>query len=691
MRIKIYWFGSRSTLGFGLLLLLGLLISTAQASTAIDDNVEAELDQFLHLMGHDTKAANTLLLKIAPKVNELTPAATRVRFNVYMASQHAVEGNYQQADELLLQSWKLAEQQQDPDIWAEVLAEHLKHAWIRGQMATALSYIEPLLQYAPKATKTRIKYYGWNTVASFQAWRGNFEKALAAYYQAYASIENDVDKRTPFRKMSLRVHIASLNLSLRNYTVALKTIQDGLVESKANPELGYHIPDFYIEEGDILIQMGKLNEALQSYQQGLVWSRQQKNLLPESTLHNKIGDIYLRQRKLDLASDAFENSITFSISQKKKLNLAESKFKLGYVKVLKGKYAEGIEQMKATIKELTTLGGKTERLSYLVDLADAHSFAGQHQDEANVLRQHNQLSSEIFQTEREKQLNMLQEEFSANEKNKEIAALSQQNKLNAITIERQNLKQQLTFLIGLIVILAFGLLFIFTRKIRQANLELNEANKKLAYQSLRDPLTGLFNRRSLMEHMERQQQGERRAAASQLTDGFILLDIDFFKLINDNDGHAAGDSVLVEIAKRLTELSRTEDMVWRWGGEEFLIMLSQIDMAALTQFTQRILDEIGNNPITFGQQQLHVTASAGFLTYPFAGLDEQTLNWSKALQLADMALYLGKTQGRNRAYGLVSLSQPFQDIAAKLETDLSLAIEQGLVDVVVVKGPTKKL
>jgi len=132
-------------------------------------------------------------------------------------------------------------------------------------------------------------------------------------------------------------------------------------------------------------------------------------------------------------------------------------------------------------------------------------------------------------------------------------------------------------------------------------------------------------------------------------------------------------------------------MVWRWGGEEFLILLRRVDIHALANFTQRVLDTIGNSNITFEQQQIQVTASAGFLIYPFNDLDEETLTWPKALQLADMALYLGKVHGRNRAYGLSRLHQPYQEIAVQLETDLSVAIEQGLVDVVLVEGPARDL
>lgn len=691
MRMKSCWFSPLSVPGTCWLLLFWLLIGTAQAATAADSAVEAELDQYLHLTGHDQEAATALLLKIAPQVNVLTPAATRVRFNGYMASQYATEKNFTQADVLLLQNWQLAEQQQDPDIWAEVLADHLQQYWSRGETAKAVSYLEPLMQYAPRATKHRIRYFAWNTAATFQSWRGNYELALAAFHQAYASIENDENVRTPFRKMYLKSSIATLHGSLRNYPLAIKTIQQGLAESKANPDLASYVADFYIQEGYILVEVGELDAALNSYQQGIVWARQQKNQFAEATLHNNIGDIYLRQRKLELASEYFEKSLAFGNSKQDKPTLALSKFNLGYVQVLQGNYAEGIAQMQAMIKEFDNLGGKTEVLSYLIELADAHRFAGQHQAEAEVLRQYNQMSAEIFQNEREKQLNLLQEEFSAKEKTKEIAVLTQQNQLKAVEIERKNLQQEVTMLIGVVVVLASILLLLLYRKVRQANLKLKEVNDKLAYQSLRDPLTGLFNRRSLLEHMEQRQHGERRARSPQLTDGFILLDIDFFKHINDHYGHAAGDAVLVEIARRLTELTRADDMVWRWGGEEFLILLRGVDMTALAQFTQKVLGVIGNSSIAFDKQQLQVTASAGFLTYPFAGLDEQTLNWPKALQLADMALYLGKVHGRNRAYGLLRLHQPYQDIAAKLETDLSMAIEQGLVDVVLVEGPVKDL
>lgn len=671
------------------LMLFWLSCGILSAAPAVDIQLETELDQYLNLTSQDMPAASALLKEIAPKINSLTPDATKVRFNGLLISELATEKKFQQVDTLLEQSWQIAEQNQDPDIWAEVLTDHLNHYWLLGDKAKAMSVLDPLLQYAPLAVTRRIQYYAWNSVASFQAWLGKFELALASYHRAYEAIASDENPRTSVRKMHLKSSIAGLQTSLRNYPLAIQTIQEGLSISKADPNLSGFVVDFYLQEGYVLVEVGELDAALHSNQQGLQWASKLKDEYYEATFKNNIGDIYLRQRKLDLAQDLFEQSLAYGVAKQDKATIALTTFNLGYIQVLQGNYQQGIVKMQQMLKELEGIIAQSEVLGFLIEIADAHHFAGQYQAEAEVLRQFNQLSSDLFQSEREKQLNQLQEEFSAKEKTKEIQVLTQQNQLKEVKIERQKLQQEVTMLIGVVVILASCLLFLLYRKVRQANLKLKEANDKLAYQSLRDPLTGLYNRRSLLEHMEQREYHEQRVADPKLTDGFILLDIDFFKHINDHYGHAAGDVVLVEIARRLTELTRSEDMVWRWGGEEFLILVRGVDIQTLSHFTKRALDAIGNSSIRFEHQQLQVTASAGFLTYPFDGMNEQLLTWPKALQLADMALYLGKVHGRNRAYGLSRLRQPYLDIANQLETDLSLAIDQGLVDVVLIEGPTK--
>ena len=332
-----------------------------------------------------------------------------------------------------------------------------------------------------------------------------------------------------------------------------------------------------------------------------------------------------------------------------------------------------------------------EILPLLEELADAYQIAKRFENEAATLREFNQLNKKLFKIERDKQLTQLQEEFSAKEQAKQIEVLEQQNLVKAAELDKKHLQQKVLILIALVVLLTSIMLFQLYRRVRTTNTKLRVANDKLAYHSLHDPLTGLLNRRSLHDHMQRKQQlGERRLVQQAEHDGFILLDVDFFKHINDRYGHAAGDVVLIEIGKRLNALTRNEDMVLRWGGEEFLIVLRRIDQAALTQFTQRVLDVIGKHPIEFQGQRIAITISAGFITLPFADLTEEQFNWEKALQLADMALYLGKVHGRNRGYGVVQLHRPYAEIQHQLETDLSKAIDDGMVEVCLLHGPVQE-
>ena len=96
---------------------------------------------------------------------------------------------------------------------------------------------------------------------------------------------------------------------------------------------------------------------------------------------------------------------------------------------------------------------------------------------------------------------------------------------------------------------------------------------------------------------------------------------------------------------------------------------------------------MAQEPIAVGDKMMTITVTGGFLSLPFSGMSETDCNWEKAMQLADMALYLGKVNGRNRAYGLLSLLAPYQQALPELEKDFSAAIKQGIVEIAIVHGP----
>lgn len=668
---------------------LCLLASGLWPAVVTADPLDDQLEQYLELNNDQRAQASALLRSLEAQLTPATPAITRARLWSYLSSEFSNQQNFNKAQHYIDLSLQLAHQSHNKDILAEALTDQLVLSRLQNKPEQARTQILALKEALSAATLERIRYYAANTLASFLQAENRYEEALQTFYQAFQAIENSTHPRTAQRRLYLQGAIAGLNTVLAQYAKADEILQTAIEQAKTQQSLNFMLPDLYTQQGINYASQQLYLQAEQSNQQGLNWARQLNNNFAAMTLVNNLGDVKLKQGHYSEAMAMFQQAKVLAEQMQFTPMMLTAEFNLGYLKVLQGNQAEGLPEMAAMVDKVRQLQlADTELLTYVGELADAYGIAGQHAEEAKRLREYHRLGQAIFQRNRDQQLNALQEAFSAKEKAKQIESLQQQNQLKSAEIAQKQLQQKVMLLLGLVVLLATILLYLLYRKVRNANQQLRQANDQLAYNSLHDPLTGLLNRRSLHEYMQnRAAQGERRQLPTAETDGFILLDIDYFKHINDHHGHAAGDVVLIEVGRRLKQLTRPGDMVLRWGGEEFLIVLRNLNQTALTNFTNRALQVIGSEPVPYQNLQIQLTASAGFLTLPFAGLSETQLNWEKALKLADMALYMGKVHGRNRGYGLVTLHRPYEELKSQLETDLSLPIEQGHLEITLVLGP----
>lgn len=182
--------------------------------------------------------------------------------------------------------------------------------------------------------------------------------------------------------------------------------------------------------------------------------------------------------------------------------------------------------------------------------------------------------------------------------------------------------------------------------------ELADANRRLEHASLTDPLTGLWNRRHFALEMPADCARALRRCESGDRDGvlgLLLIDCDHFKQINDRHGHAVGDAVLVEIAARLRSQARDGDLLARWGGEEFLLVLRDAERGGLDAAAERVLAGIAERPFVFTVEPLAVTCSVGVCAYPFDADAPAAASLDDCLRHADAALYEAKRRGRNRA------------------------------------------
>lgn len=170
--------------------------------------------------------------------------------------------------------------------------------------------------------------------------------------------------------------------------------------------------------------------------------------------------------------------------------------------------------------------------------------------------------------------------------------------------------------------------------------EINALQRQLSEQANRDALTGLYNRRYLDSTLERELA---RCQREGLPLSLMLIDLDHFKQINDTYGHQAGDEVLKQLADMLSAQARSADVVCRFGGEEFLLLLPNMPQAVALERAEQWQRDFAANTIVFGEFRMQATLSIGLASYPGHGTSAQAL-----IRSADRALYRAKTEGRNR-------------------------------------------
>lgn len=198
----------------------------------------------------------------------------------------------------------------------------------------------------------------------------------------------------------------------------------------------------------------------------------------------------------------------------------------------------------------------------------------------------------------------------------------------------------------LAVVLAVCLVSLYG-PMRRGTLKMISALRELSELATRDHLTGAYNRHYIAERIKQEFNRWRRHPASgppYSGISFVMIDIDLFKRVNDTRGHAVGDEVLKEVAHRIGEGLREYDMLGRYGGEEFLVMLPNVDAETSIRVAERLRWSVGANEVRLGDgSSVKVTISLGL-----ACTSDKNMSEHELVHCADIALYQAKAQGRDR-------------------------------------------
>jgi diguanylate cyclase (GGDEF)-like protein len=317
------------------------------------------------------------------------------------------------------------------------------------------------------------------------------------------------------------------------------------------------------------------------------------------------------------------------------------------------------------------LGGYLERAGYLDDALAAY-------------HQYRQMSDELNQQDRQRALIELQESFANENRRHELDMLSREGRLKDEELLHHDLQLKLWAAAGVASLLLLAVMAVLARRLRVRNQMLSVSNEQLRLQAQLDPLTGLSNRHHLQALM-----AERAGAGLEGT--LYLLDVDHFKRINDECGHAGGDSVLVEIARRLRQTLRDDDLIVRWGGEEFLVLVRPLPQGEAEALAQRLLCALADAPVLHDGKEVPVSASIGFGQFPLRAAPAQAelaLHWERAIALVDTAMYLAKAHGRNGACGIRRVDAASAAEVEQVIEQAEKSIQEGRIELRFQHGPS---
>ncbi|MGV7211464.1 diguanylate cyclase [Oxalobacteraceae bacterium A2-2] len=628
------------------------------------------------------------LLRLRAEIPDPTPEM-RAEIMVQLSAARMRLGRHQEALADAEQAIALGKQERSDYILAKGMLAKSYVLFAQGDVAAChqLTFqAEPLAQGSGrKELQTQ------SLVSSGQAYaeEGNFPAALAKL-QAGVEMSRSVPDRT-YLAAALN-KLTQLYTQMKEYEKGFATLDEQLAVSAALNSPGRMAIARSTEYG-LAIDAGQPKRALRALVEGLALERRLGARQMEANTLVNLADAYLKQRD---HAQALQFS-TEALAAARRLNdpalASTAQFNIGQALLGQGRVAEGKKHVEAGLAFYFKSDNKPDLQSVLLEYGEALERAGDYRGAIQAYHRERELSSELFEKQRQKAVLELQEKYETEKKQRQIDLLSRDNAIKGAEIDNRRLQQRVWWLLALVFALAAAVVGLLYRKVRHTNARLKEKNLELKAQSTLDPLTSLYNRRHFQDYMRSLDLGlpavpeQRNPRADDLVGALFLLDVDHFKHINDTHGHAAGDAVLKAIADSLRVALRETDMIVRWGGEEFLAFLPAVPRDSLDEVARRILSSMADTPVLHQEREITVHVSVGFAPYPLIPGDA-ALPWERAVNLVDMALYLAKAHGRNRAYGVRGFAHFEQTSMEAIEQDLERAWRAGHVDLSIVLGPS---
>lgn len=390
-----------------------------------------------------------------------------------------------------------------------------------------------------------------------------------------------------------------------------------------------------------------------------------------------LAELYIQSRRFGEAARTSEAALRIAREFEDDTGSRLASFQLGIATI----YFRNIAGGRAMVdKALAGMQGDERYVRMLLDYGHALNQVGWGDDALTIYEKAGSVSLAAWRKEKQLSYQALQRAYAVQKKQAELSALHHESELKAAELANVKRLRSMWVLLSATTLAAVALIALLYARVRKANATLKLKNEQLFLQSTRDSLTGLFNRHYFYEQVVPQLHAQRSRGEAKGGGVFLLLDVDHFKSINDRFGHGAGDVVLKNVASRLAGALREQDVLIRWGGEEFLAYLPGVATDEARKVCGRLLASVSGTAIVAEERELTVTVSIGFCPNPAD--NEAAPGWEQLVHLADLCLYLAKTAGRNQAFGVQDAAELTKEAVAAADADLKQASADGLLSLV---------
>jgi diguanylate cyclase (GGDEF)-like protein len=573
--------------------------------------------------------ARPVALRLEAMAAVQTDALPAARF-VRAAVAHQA-GQLDEADRLLDEAAGALDRLASPVLRARILAAQAERFAARGELETAVQRYEAALALARAEGQTQRAAALLNMLAYTYAQAEQLERARELNAEAFAT---------------------------------------------AGPNAGANqLARLYNVQSIILDLTGERDGERRAAIEALRHAEAAGNLRLQGLLLANLADSYLKTSEYAQALTHAQRALALSRELRQASGETVALANEGLALIGLKRLAEGRKAMEEAIA-LDERRGELLSMALLYrDLGEALERAGDRRGAIDALHRHRRLAETVWQREQRQSLAKLQARHEEQRRARELEVLEREGRLATERLLRADLEQRLWWLLSAVAVLLLALVALGARRLRRSNVALAAANAQLRRQGERDALTGLANRRHFLGAVGGFQR-EGRLHAS-----LFVVDVDHFKRINDELGHAAGDAVLVEVGARLQRTLREGDLVARWGGEEFLLLVRTQEPAAVELLAQRLLESLAGAPVRHRDDSIPISGSIGFASFPLAVAGEPgaPVTWELALELADAAMYAAKTAGRDRAVGVQALRPLDREALMRVVRGLEAARSQGWV------------